>query len=81
MRTVAKKKPTSGRGKGKGRNPWPKRLHDLREFYGKITQEEAASRIDAPAGTWRGWEYGRRLPSPMIIKLLKLTFPEYFAQS
>ena len=69
---MAKKRP-------KAANPWPQRLADLRTFY-DLSQEEAAARIDAPVGTWRNWEQGRRKPNPMIIRLLQLAFSEFFAR-
>jgi DNA-binding transcriptional regulator YiaG len=81
MATVAKKRPTPGKRRPAAPNPWPARLYALRQFYDRITQAEAAARIAAPTKTWENWEQGRRLPSPMIIRLLELTFPEYFAQS
>ena len=61
----------------KATSVWIARLKSLREFYG-LDQAEAASRINAPLGTWRNWEQGRRVPSPMIVKLLELAFPEFF---
>lgn len=61
---------------------WPELLTELRDFYGKngvpLSQEEAAERMAAPLGTWRNYEQGRRKPNAMIIRLLRLTFPEYF---
>lgn len=79
MSIMAKKKPTP---ETPPPNPWPQRLKELRAFYRTanrdMSQEEAASKIDCPIGTWRGWEQGRRTPNPMIVKLLKLAFPEFF---
>ena len=70
MTVVAKRKPTD----------WPSTLKALREFYGGITQREAAARIEAPFGTWRNWEQGIRKVNPMMARLIRLSFPEYFAQ-
>lgn len=56
-------------------NPWPARLKAIRDRHG-LTQEEAAARINAPLGTWRGWEQGRRRPNPMIQRLIELAFPD-----
>jgi DNA-binding transcriptional regulator YiaG len=63
----------------KRKNPWPDTLKRLREHYG-LTQEEAAKRIDAPLGTWRNWEQGRNRLSPMMVRLIRLTFPEFFSR-
>ena len=57
-------------------NPWPGILSDLRVRL-NLSAQECADRIKAPVGTWRGWEYGRREPSPTIAHLLRLAFPEY----
>jgi DNA-binding transcriptional regulator YiaG len=67
------------RKKPAGNNPWPGRLKALREHY-DISQKQAAERIDASLGSWRNWEQGLRTPSPMIVRLLKLTFPEFFRE-
>lgn len=69
--TPKKKKPPKDTG-----DPWPDRLRALRDALG-LTQAEAADRVKAPVGTWRGWEYGRREPSAMIALLLEMAFPEF----
>ena len=61
-------------------NPWPKKLKALRAHY-DVTQEQVASRIHAPASTWRNWEYGRRKVSPTVARLLVLSFPEFFRRN
>lgn len=58
-------------------NPWPARFSAMRKGAG-LTQAEAADMIDAPIGTWRNWEQGRRRPPPTVVKLLRLTWPGYF---
>ncbi len=71
--TMSKKKKTPRKRPG---NPWPATLKRLRVDLG-LDQVQAAERVDAPLGTWRGWEQGRRVPSPMIVKLMRLAFPEF----
>lgn len=70
-----RRKPATG-------NPWPERLKALRIHLDTpdkpASQEEVAARINAPLGTWRNWEQGRRVPNAMIVRLLELTFPEFF---
>jgi DNA-binding transcriptional regulator YiaG len=65
--------------RNKSGNPWPAKLKALRQHYG-LTQQQACEEITAPLSTWRGWEHGRRRPSPMIDKLLRLAFPAFFAK-
>ncbi len=60
-------------------NPWPATLAALRTKL-DLSQQQAADRVKAPVGTWRGWEYGRRVPSAMIAELLRLSFPEFFGK-
>lgn len=63
---------------------WPDKLYQLREFYGDgtrpLTQEAAAARLHTSLGSWRNWEQGRRQPTPAIVRLLELTFPEFFSE-
>jgi DNA-binding transcriptional regulator YiaG len=80
MATVAKKRPTPGKRRPAAPNPWPGQLYALRRHY-DITQDEAAARISAPSKTWQNWEQGRRVPNPMMVRLLELSFPEYFQKS
>jgi hypothetical protein len=44
--------------------PWKKRL---RIWRGKRRQKEAAAALNVPVGTYRKWEYGKRIPKSYLI--------------
>ncbi len=59
---------------GKRKSPMTAaQLRKLREAA-DLKQPEAAEKLDAPLGTYRGWEQGRRaIPGP-VAKLARLLF-------
>ena len=54
---------------------WKRYLKALRERL-KLTQEEAAEKLEVPVATWRNWEQGRNEPNTGMARLIEIIFPE-----
>ncbi len=61
MRTMAKKKPKPVPTPAPVTD-WPQRLRDLRARL-KLTQAEAAARVEAHLRAWQWWEAGKFKPN------------------
>lgn len=66
IRTMPKKKTALAR-----------KLIELRERHGDISQEEAAARIGVSTRAWIAWENNQRNPSRLAIKAIKYEFPDF----
>ena len=54
---------------------WITRLKAIRKRL-KLSQEQAAAKLEVPVATWRNWEQGRNAPHDGMARLIAIIFPE-----